>query len=164
MGDYSGNQMASKVTFRSYSPAYKQHCLGIFDCNCPEFFSPNERADYERFLDANPINYEVCCIDSMVVGAYGLIGNDSQSGHLNWILLNAKSQGAGIGSAMMERIMDAARTLGLRCVRIAASHKSAPFFAKFGAIAIESIDHGWGPGMHRINMALRLIGDSTNKA
>jgi GNAT superfamily N-acetyltransferase len=152
--------MTSGVTFRPYSPADKQYCLDIFDHNCPQFFSPNERAAYEGFLDAEPDNYEVCCIGSTVVGACGLIGSDAESRNLNWVLLATPLQKAGIGSAMMRRAINAARTLRLKYIRIAASHKSAAFFARFGAVAIESLDDGWGPGMHRINMELRLTGDA----
>ena len=148
--------MAADITFRPYSPTDRQHCLGIFDCNCPEFFAPNERADYTSFLDSNAANYEVCCIGSKVVGAFGLIGDDGQSRTLNWILIDPKSQGSGIGSAIMERIMTVARTLELTYVSISASHKSAPFFARFGAVSVESINDGWGPGMHRINMVLHM--------
>lgn len=152
--------MSNGVTFRPYSPADKQCCLDIFDRNCPEFFSPNERADYEGFLDAHADNYEVCCIGSAVVGACGLIGSDMESRNLNWILLASKLQGAGIGSTMMQRVIKAARALRLKHIRIAASHKSAAFFARFGAVATESISDGWGPGMHRIDMELRLTGDA----
>lgn len=148
--------MPANVAFRPYSPADKQYCLDIFEGNCPEFFAPNERAEYEKFLDSNSANYEVCCIGPIVVGAFGLIGNDARTRNLNWILLNTKLQGSGIGSAIMERIMSLARTLDLNCVSIAASHKSAAFFSRFGAICVESVNDGWGPGMHRINMELHL--------
>jgi hypothetical protein len=62
----------------------------------------------------------------------------------------------GIGSAIMSRITRLGRASGVRCVSIAASHKSAPFFAKFGATALNSIENGWGQGMHRVDMELRL--------
>ena len=41
-----------------------------------------------------------------------------------------------------------------RPVSIAASHKSAPFFARFGARIVETTPDGWGPGMHRVDMEL----------
>ncbi|GAB2544981.1 hypothetical protein GCM10027065_15680 [Rhodanobacter koreensis] len=147
--------MATNVTFRPYSHTDKQACLGIFDANCPEFFAPNERADYESFLDADPANYELCVANAHVVGAFGLSGHGSHDRRLNWILLSPSSHGVGIGSAIMERVASLAQDAGLDLIAIAASHKSAPFFARFGAVAMRTTENGWGPGMHRIDMELR---------
>ena len=41
-------------------------------------------------------------------------------------------------------------------IEIAASHKSAPFFAKFGATVTAHTVDGWGNGMDRIDMELLL--------
>jgi hypothetical protein len=41
-------------------------------------------------------------------------------------------------------------------IRIAASHRSAPFFARFGAETVRETPDGWGPGMHRIDMELTV--------
>ncbi|MEH6590742.1 MAG: GNAT family N-acetyltransferase [Halioglobus sp.] len=148
--------MAANVTFRPYVPTDKLACLGLFDANCPEFFAPNERLDYVGFLDDNPLSYELCLVEGQIVGAFGLVGDGSQLKSLNWILLNPRSHGMGIGSAIMDRVSTLARTSGMRLVTIAASHKSAPFFAKFGAVEVAVTDNGWGPGMHRVDMELHL--------
>ena len=142
------------ITFRSYSTEDKAACLELFDANCPEFFSPNERADYDDFLDAEPGCYELCSCESRIVGAFGLIGDDSSRRDLNWILLDPSSQGLGIGTAIMDRVASLARGVNVQVVCIAASHKSAPFFAKFGASKIAETTDGWGPGMHKVDMEL----------
>jgi hypothetical protein len=46
-------------------------------------------------------------------------------------------------------------------VDIAASQKSAAFFARFGAVTLKVVDNGWGTGMHRIDMELPLTPDSS---
>ncbi len=146
----------SNVTFRSYLPADKDACLQLFDANCPEFFAPNERTDYESFLDANPNTYELCIGEGPVVGAFGLMGHSAHTRDLNWILLDPSSQGLGIGAKIMERVVFNASESGVRVIRIAASHKSAPFFAKFGANEVSVTPNGWGRDMHRVDMKLRL--------
>ena len=148
--------MATNVTFRSYVSTDKSVCLKLFDANCPEFFAPNERVDYAEFLDASPLSYELCLVNGEIQGAFGLSENGLQQSSLNWILLNPNFQGMGIGSSIMNRISAVAHQAGVRLVKIAASHKSAPFFAKFGAIEIAAMKNGWGPGMHRIDMELHL--------
>ena len=148
--------METNIIFRPYSSTDKSVCLGLFDANCPEFFAPNERVDYAEFLDANPFDYELCLTEDKVAGAFGLSEHGLQQKSLNWILLNPRSQGLGIGPVIMSRISAVALDSGASLINIAASHKSSPFFAKFGAIEIATIDNGWGSGMHRVDMELRL--------
>lgn len=148
--------MAAPITFRPYSFAERETCLSLFDANCPEFFAPNERADYSNFLDTTPSGYELCIANDQVAGAFGLIGTGTLRRSLNWIMLNPQFQGLGIGSAVMARVTALAIVAGLETVDIAASHKSAPFFAKFGASTTGTIPDGWGPGMHRVDMSLSI--------
>jgi hypothetical protein len=54
----------------------------------------------------------------------------------------------------------AAEAAGGGRVKIAASHLSAPFFAKFGAVPLRTTDDGWGPGMHRVDMIWHVDGHS----
>ena len=144
------------ISFRPYSTDDRKACLGIFDANCPAFFAPNERNDFEKFLDANPDGYEVCVVNEQVAGAFGLFGNHERRKSLNWILIDPELQGMGIGSAIIERIVGLGRDLELRLLNIAASHKSAPFFAKFGAVTVSVVENGWGPSMNRVDMELHL--------
>jgi hypothetical protein len=53
-------------------------------------------------------------------------------------------------------VVDVGRASGSRIVRISASHKSAPFFERFGAEPTSVTEDGWGPGMHRVQMELQL--------
>jgi GNAT superfamily N-acetyltransferase len=146
----------SDINFRPYCNADYPACTDIFDANCPEFFSPNERQDYECFLEDVPEGYEVCEVDGCVLGAFGLVGDGNDVMILNWILLDPHRQGIGIGSKIMERVLHVGRTSKIKMVRIAASHRSAAFFARFGATTTSSTKDGWGPGMDRVDMRLAL--------
>ena len=149
------------MTFRPYSSNDRESCLGLFDANCPEFFAPNERADYQRFLEMGSSGYELCLVNDEVAGAFGLMGDADTRRRLNWIMLNPKFQGLGAGRAIMERVVSLACFKRVQFVDIAASQKSAPFFARFGAVTLKVIDNGWGTGMHRIDMELPLTRDSS---
>jgi N-acetylglutamate synthase-like GNAT family acetyltransferase len=146
----------TNIRFRPYREADRQACTSIFDANCPEFFAPNERRDFEDFLESVPGDYEVCEVDGKILGAYGLIVDGKNTKTLNWILLDPQTQGIGVGSTIMERVIQLSRTSQTRVVKIAASHKSAPFFARFGASATALTKNGWGPGMDRVDMELPL--------
>ena len=148
--------MTHRTSFRPYTSADREACLAIFDANCPTFFAPNERADYVSFLGAGPDGYEVCEVAGRVVAAFGLVDDDVKGVNLNWIMIDPGSQGLGIGSATMKRVLSRGGASQSSLIKIAASHKSAPFFAKFGAVVKLHTEDGWGPGMDRVDMELHL--------
>jgi hypothetical protein len=146
--------MKQSLEFKPYHATDRSACLALFDENCPEYFAPGERDDYATFLDSATENYVVCRFAHRIVGAYGLYLNNPSGAALHWILLSTSSQGLGLGSTIMSRVIDEVRLSGRVPLLISASHKSAPFFARFGAIETARVPDGWGPGMHRVEMRL----------
>ncbi len=146
--------MSAAPRIRPFRPADRAACLALFDANCPAFFAPNERTDYEVFLDANFPGYEVWCDEAgTVVGASGVLPEDGRP-TLRWILIAPAAQGRGLGRAMMGRAVERMRALGGGPLRIATSQHSVAFFRKFGARETARTPDGWGPGMHRIDLVL----------
>ena len=96
------------------------------------------------------------CLMKQLLAQFGLLGDEPDYQHINWILISPKSQGLGIGAQFMKRAITAGQANHLKHIKIAASHLSAPFFAKFGAIKVSEQAHGWGQNMHRIDMELPL--------
>ena len=144
------------MQFRRYRAEDRQACLRLFDENCPTAFAPNERRDYEQFLDDAVDRYELYLIDGEVAGAFGLYPDGPDRLALRWIIVSSGKQRRGVGSAVMNRIVAELRRSTGVTLRISASHKSAPFFAKFGARERDRIPNGWGPGMHRVEMDLSV--------
>ena len=130
--------------------------MTIFDVNCPQYFAANERDDYAGFLATEPSGYEVCTVGGKLAGAFGLRRGSGDNVSLTWIMLDPSLQGIGLGSAIMKRVIGSAHARRSRFVEIAASHRSAPFFAKFGASVSKNTTDGWGPGMDRVDMQLKL--------
>jgi GNAT superfamily N-acetyltransferase len=141
--------------FRAYRPGDRLACLALFDANCPRFFATDERSSYEVFLDQAPAGYDVCVVEQKVVGAFGVL-SESHGLSLRWILLAPEAQGRGLGRAIMNRVIESAAKREDGALHIAASQESAPFFARFGAREINRTTDGWGPGMHRVDMLLKV--------
>lgn len=148
--------MMSELAFETYQPRLRDAALALFDANCPEFFAPNERADFEAFLDAIGGNYSVLLADGRAIAAYGLVPSGDRRVALRWILAEPASHGAGLGRRMMTEALRAAEGAGAAVIDIAASHLSAPFFARFGAAETRRTENGWGSGMHRVDMELAV--------
>ena len=147
--------MAPWLEFTPFVSTRRAACLAIFDQNCPDFFAPSERAGYERFLEESVDGYRVGLIDGRVAAAFGVTKTDVGGRcRLSWIMVGRDAQGRGVGRAIMADVLRQAAASGAQWVDIAASHKSAAFFAKFGARERSRTNNGWAPGMHRIDMEL----------
>ena len=149
--------MEHPPTFRPYRVTDLDTCLQLFDRNCPLAFAPNERAEYQQFLNEKAQgNYELCLNQETVVGAFGLLrlASEQQAAAIRWIMLDPQAQGLGLGTKIMEHIVTEAILQNIQRIHIAASHISRPFFARFGAQVVRETKDGWGPDMHRIDMEL----------
>ena len=141
--------------FRQYAAADHAACMALFESNCPEFFAPYERRDYTEYLADSPKDYVVCQAGEKIIGAYGTCFNhDDERGHLSWILIDPNAQGSGVGTQMVERVLTYFQSENVDVIEIAASQKSAPFFARFGAVEVSRTVEGWGPGLDRVEMEL----------
>ena len=147
--------MAS-IQFNPYDSEHFDACLALFDANCPAYFAPNERDEYARFLAADPSGYEICTVDDNIRGAFGISMDGTREARLNWILLDPDVQGAGIGSAIMRRVLAASRAAGAQTLGIATSQFASAFFAKHGASTTAVTADGFGAGMDRVDMVIQL--------
>ncbi len=143
------------MTFRAYTASDRDTCLRLFDALVPEYFAPNERADYEQFLAGVPQTYRLAIRGNDILAAFGFV-IDGTRGRIQWIMTANTARGTGIGGGMMSYVLDAARDAGVRCIDIAASQKSASFFAHYGATQKKVTIEGWGLGLDRIDMELAL--------
>ena len=145
------------MKFIAYDTSFLDDCLRLFDENCPQYFAKNEKEDYLHFLKALPSSYYVVMVDKLIVSAFGLsIDTLAQRGRLSWILVSPNAKGTGLGVQMMAFAKNKAIENHLLVIDIAASHLSAPFFAKFGAQTQKQTLDGWGRGMHRVDMELLI--------
>ncbi len=146
----------TSITFRPYCKDDYQACIDIFDANCPVYLAPSERKDYESFLDASPEGYEVCVVDGRVLGVFGLIGDSKSEKRLNWIMVDSKTHGMGIGARIMERVIHLGRSSETTAIGLSTSQKVAAFFEKYGATTTSMTKDGHGPGIDRVDMVLPL--------
>ncbi|WP_082869079.1 GNAT family N-acetyltransferase [Oleiphilus sp. HI0125] len=127
--------------------------LGTVRCKLPTiFFAENERADYAQFLDAVPDGYRVGVIKDAVTAAYGMRVDETARARIVWIMVAPSSAGSGVGTEIMNNAKSFAVEASAPVIDIAASHLSAPFFAKHGAVVLSETQDDWGQGMLRVDM------------
>lgn len=145
------------VRFKPYLLKHRDGCLALFDRNCPQFFAPVERNAYADFLQEISAGYRVGLSGGAIVCAYGLEPGAPGRVRLRWVLVDPSLHRQGIGRSMLYACIADARSRGARVIDIAASQKSAPFFARFGADKVGCVRDGWGAGLHRVDMELSVL-------
>jgi N-acetylglutamate synthase-like GNAT family acetyltransferase len=149
---------------RPFQSSDTEACLALFDQNCPDFFAPNERAEFAEYLQHQGQEYWLYEHEGQVISAFGMhLDETEHSAHINWIMAAKNHHHSGIGKTMMrEAILRAENYPTLRIIHISASQHSAPFFACFDAVQKSIQENGWGPRMHRVEMELSLQNSKTN--
>ncbi|SEH20381.1 Ribosomal protein S18 acetylase RimI [Sphingopyxis sp. YR583] len=151
------------VIARAYTPLDEGACLALFDGNVPEFFSPAERHDFERFLIQRTSEwpYQVLERRGRIVGCGGLaIEKDSHTADLCWGMIVKSLHGTGLGRMLAElRLRLAATTPGIAQIRLDTSQHTQGFYAAFGFEVLKITRHGYGPGLDRWDMLLRFDDD-----
>lgn len=142
---------------RSYHAKDKKACLALFDQNCPAYFAPNERTDFEEYLRDSAADYRIYEQDKQILSAFGLnIDKCRHTASLRWIMVAKNLHSKGMGTRMMQQAIADAKAQGMQTMIISASQHSEPFFTRFGAVRQRFHENGWGPGMHRVEMLLPL--------
>ena len=139
-------------------PADRKACLALFDGNTPRFFAPSERADFEAFLRAGPVDFLVVLRGARLVGCGGwLLSSDAETAGLAWGMAAQDLHGTGIGIRLLSARLDALRRIGgVRRVTLDTSQHSQGFYARFGFRPLGVTPDGYGPGLDRWDMVLDL--------
>lgn len=148
------------VIARTYAPSDRDDCLALFDGNVPAFFAPSERRDFEHFLARQAMEgaYQVLERDGRVVGCGGLaIEKDGMTAGLCWGMVDRELQGIGLGRMLTElRLRSAAAIPGVMQVRLDTSQHTQGFYALLGFQVLRITQDGYGPGLDRWDMLLRI--------
>lgn len=144
---------------RPFAPPDRSDCLALFDGNLPRFFAPEERADFDAFLRAlaDPQDDYLVLLHEEEIVACGGLSREEGAGRLVWGMVARDLHHQGIGTALLEaRLAQARRLPGVAEVRLATSQHSAGFYESFGFVVTGLQPEGFGPGIDRLDMVLKL--------
>jgi GNAT superfamily N-acetyltransferase len=146
------------MDLRPYLHPDRAACLGVFESNVPEYFAPAERSLFEAFLDDPDCPYFVMEHDDAIVGCggYALAQQDGIASMV-WGMVRRDSHKLGLGRfLLLYRLREIGKTGGIQMVRLDTSQKAEPFFRKQGFKATGLIKDGYGPGLDRVEMVMKL--------
>ena len=149
---------------RPYEVADRAECLRVFDSNAPWYFLPEERIQFEKFLDRLPGPYFVIVDESELVAcggfATGRVGGEAD---ICWTMVRRDQHGHGVGNFLLTTcVSDILALDGCQTARLETSQHARRFFERWGFTAIEVTPNGFGPGLDRVEMRITL--DATARA
>lgn len=145
---------------RRYTPQDRIGCLAVFDGNVPRYFNMTERDDFTVFLDSDAVawSYQVVERHGQIVACGGLaVDPKSCSAGLCWGMVANGLHRMGLGSLLTAARLKCARnTPGVEQVRLDTSQHTQGFYRRFGFVVEGIVPDGYGPGLDRWDMLLRL--------
>ena len=145
----------NELIFSDYHPSDRPTCSALFERNCPTYFAIEERSEYRAFLEAEPKQYWLAWANNVAVACYG-VTVEIDVASIDWIMVDPSHQSMGVGDAMMQRAFDLLKVLELKELKVATSQHASRFFEHYGLVETSIALHGWGKGMHKIDMVMSL--------
>ena len=152
------------MTIRPYHPRDRAACLALFDSNVPDDFRPEERPEFEAFLDDRPGPYLVLEDGAGVIVAAGGYarepgtGTGSGTAALCWGMVARSRQGEGLGRLLVEARLDAVREdPDVSDIVLHTSHRVRGFYERLGFVAEGVVEDGLAPGLHRVDMRRKAL-------
>lgn len=145
---------------RRYTASDRDACLLLFDSNVPEYFLPQERAEFEAWLGSGPENYFVLEHEGRIVacGGFALPGAGSATASLTWGMVGRQWHRQGVGRfLLMFRMREMSRTgVEIQMVKLETTPQAAPFFAAQGFHPIRVIKDGYAAGLDKVEMVRKM--------
>ena len=141
------------MTFVPYrAGAHRSDCLAVFESNVGGMFHPDERPDYEAFLDALPGPYFVSLADGVVATAGGWAEEEPGVAAVCWTMVARSRQGRGEGTALHRHLLADAAVRGYATCRLETVPATVGFFERLGFVVVAHDPDGYGPGRPRVEM------------
>jgi len=143
---------------RPYVAADREACLAVFDSNVPDFFRAGERVEFEKFLDTPKCAYFVMDLDDGIAGCGGYyVTEEKIVARMVWGMVRRELHRKGLGRfLLLYRLHEVGAAGTVQLVQLDTSQKAAPFFASQGFKLTNVIKDGYGAGLDRVRMTMKL--------
>jgi N-acetylglutamate synthase-like GNAT family acetyltransferase len=145
------------LLIRAYRSEDRQACLDILAENTPEYFVPGDRDSLDGFLAAIPGPFFVGEERGSIVVCGGWAMDAGDVAILTWGMVHRALHRRGIGRSMLRFRLGSIKADGrANLVRLHTVQLVQGFFAREGFGVVDVMPAGFGPGLDRVTMELRL--------
>lgn len=147
------------LNIRPYHSNDKSRLMALIQLNIPDYFAPDEEADFAEYLDYHLDYYFVVEADNIILGSGGFnLTEDRKTAKISWDLFHPDSQGKGLGSALTRfRIQEIQKIDGIQSISVRTSQLVYPFYEKFGFETKEVVKDFWDIGFDLVRMERPLF-------
>lgn len=147
--------MVNNILIRDYRKADRPQILDLFKLNTPNFFSPEEEADLERYLNDEIELYFVIQYDGKVIGCGGINFPDQNSATIIWDIFHPEYQGKGLGTRLLNYRIEQLKEIGdVKSIKVRTSQLVFEFYEKNGFKVLNQVEDYWAKGFHLYEMEL----------
>ncbi|GAA4300092.1 GNAT family N-acetyltransferase [Nibribacter koreensis] len=145
---------------RPYTPVDQEPLLHLLRLNTPQYFAPEEEADFVQYLQNELEEYYVVEYQNQVVGCGGLnISKDKRTGYISWDIFHPAYQGKGLGTLLLQhRINRLLDHWAVEHIIVRTSQWVYAFYEKNGFELTEVVKDYWAPGfdLYKMNYAQKI--------
>ncbi len=147
------------ATIREYRKNDKLAVLNLLALNTPTYFAPEERADFEHYLDHEREHYLVLEMDGKIVGCGGInFTADGATGKISWDILHPAYQGKSLGTQLLQHRIDQLKaTETIKKITVRTSQVAYQFYEKGGFELVEVVPGYWAKGFDLYRMEYRRL-------
>ena len=148
------NEMNDPIEIRAYEPADKEAVMELIRLNTPEYFAPEEEAEFCRYLDREREWYYVLLFRGTIVGCGGInFADDGTTGKISWDMLHPAYQGRSFGKRLLAYRIKKLESLGtVRKITVRTSQAAYRFYEKQGFELNEIRKDYWAEGFDLYRM------------
>jgi ribosomal protein S18 acetylase RimI-like enzyme len=146
------------MLIRPFEARDKAACLAVFDSNTPKYFAPHERDEFSEFLDMPTCTYFVIVNGAAILGCGGYwVPDDGSRAVMCWGMVANDKHGTGLGKwLLLYRWHIICEVAPGALLEINTSQHTYGFFEKLGLKVTEIVKNGYGEGIDRYDMRLKL--------
>jgi [ribosomal protein S18]-alanine N-acetyltransferase len=148
------NNTNEVFTIREYNYEDKTSLVDLLELNIPKYFAPEEKADFNYYLDHERELYYVLLFNDKIVGGGGInFADDHTTGKISWDILHPDYQGKSLGTKLLKhRINKILSFENILKITVRTSQLAYRFYEKQGFELFEKVKDFWAEGFDLYHM------------
>ena len=142
---------------KAYQNANKARLLELLALNTPQYFAPEEAADFAYYLDNEVDDYYVVLEGDSIIACGGInYFREQNKAHISWDMVHPDYQGKGIGKLLLQhRLSLLHKEPGIEKIIVNTSQFAEQFYARQGFNTLSDEKVYWAEGIHLLHMELK---------
>ena len=142
------------IIIREYQQADKNAVMDLIRQNIPEYFAPEEEADFSSYLDSGRELYYVLLFNNRIAGCGGInFAENKTIGRISWDIIHPEYQGKSLGTQLLIHRIEKLKSIGsIQKITVRTSQLAYKFYEKQGFVLKETQKNYWAEGFDMYRM------------